>query len=68
GTRKVGDKEQAATVSCYKPSLGDLRYSVGLGLTWITPMGPLTFSLAKALKEEQHDQTQVFQFSLGTPF
>ncbi|MCL6271996.1 outer membrane protein assembly factor BamA [Sansalvadorimonas sp. 2012CJ34-2] len=55
-------------VSCYKPSFSDLRYSVGLGLTWITPMGPLTFSLAKALKEETHDESQVFQFSLGTPF
>ncbi|MTI14251.1 outer membrane protein assembly factor BamA [Sansalvadorimonas verongulae] len=53
---------------CTKPSLSDLRYSVGVGLTWITPMGPLTFSLARALKEEDLDETQVFQFSLGAPF
>ncbi|CAM3688984.1 outer membrane protein assembly factor BamA [Parendozoicomonas haliclonae] len=54
--------------SCYKPDLQELRYSVGVGLTWITPMGPLTFSLAKALKTGEDDETQVFQFSLGTPF
>ncbi|WP_281647923.1 outer membrane protein assembly factor BamA [Parendozoicomonas sp. Alg238-R29] len=54
--------------NCYKPSFTDMRYSVGVGLTWITPMGPLTFSLAKALKEEGEDESQVFQFSLGTPF
>ncbi len=65
---KVDSKGKRLTVNCYKPSFSELRYSVGVGLTWITPMGPLTFSLAKALKEEEHDESQVFQFSLGTPF
>ncbi|MET4694200.1 outer membrane protein assembly factor BamA [Endozoicomonas lisbonensis] len=55
-------------VDCYSPDLSQLRYSVGLGLTWITPLGPLTFSLAKALNAEGEDETQVFQFSLGAPF
>ncbi len=59
---------QPLTENCFKPDMDELRYSVGVGLTWITPLGPLTFSLAKALREEDQDETQVFQFSLGTPF
>ena len=54
--------------NCSKPDFAELRYSAGVGLTWITPMGPLTFSLAQALNEKSTDETQVFQFSLGTPF
>lgn len=53
---------------CSGPDLGELRYSAGVGLTWITPLGPLTFSLAQALNAKGEDETQVFQFSLGTPF
>ena len=56
------------TVNCFRPSIDNLRYSVGVGLTWITPIGPLTFSLAKALKVEEYDEPQIFQFSVGTPF
>ena len=59
---------QPTVTNCSKPDVQELRYSVGVGLTWITPLGPLTFSLAKALKTEAEDETQVFQFSLGTPF
>ena len=53
---------------CSKLSLSELRYSMGVGLTWITPLGPLTFSLAKALNKKERDEEQVFQFSLGVPF
>ncbi len=55
-------------VDCFRPDFKELRTSVGLGLTWITPLGPLTFSLAKALNAKGQDETQSFQFSLGTPF
>ena len=48
--------------------LGELRYSVGLGLSWLTPVGPLTFSVAKPISDEDGDDTQVFQFSLGQTF
>lgn len=58
----------SGVVDCYKPSLNELRYSTGVGLTWITPMGPLSFSWAKALNNKGRDETQSFQFSLGTPF
>lgn len=48
--------------------LGDLRYSVGVGLSWLTPVGPLTFSVADPLNDKSDDDTQVFQFSLGQSF
>ena len=65
-TSKDNGKDQVKM--CSKPDAGELRYSAGVGLTWITPLGPLTFSLAKALNNKDDDETQVFQFSLGAPF
>lgn len=48
--------------------LGDLRYSAGVGLSWLTPVGPLTFAVAEPLNDESGDDTQFFQFSLGQSF
>ncbi|WP_205596266.1 outer membrane protein assembly factor BamA [Modicisalibacter sp. 'Wilcox'] len=48
--------------------LDQLRYSAGLGLSWLTPVGPLTFSIAQPLNDKSGDDTQVFQFSLGQTF
>jgi len=53
---------------CSGLDFGDLRYSAGFGLTWITAMGPLTFSLAKPFHYGEFDDRKVFQFSLGTGF
>ncbi|WJW76582.1 outer membrane protein assembly factor BamA [Thiohalobacter sp. IOR34] len=47
---------------------GELRYSVGVGATWLSPLGALTFSLAKPLNEKEGDDTQIFQFTIGTNF
>lgn len=47
--------------------MGDLRYSTGLSLAWLTPVGPLTFSFAKTLNDKPGDETESFQFTLGTP-
>jgi outer membrane protein insertion porin family len=44
------------------------RYSVGLGLSWFSPVGPIKISVAKALNNKLEDRTQFFQFSLGTVF
>ncbi len=46
----------------------DLRYSVGFGVAWISPLGPLKFSLAFPLNEKEGDDTQRFQFQIGTGF
>lgn len=48
--------------------LSELRSAAGIGFSWITPVGPLTFSVAKPIKSEDEDETQVFQFTLGTAF
>jgi outer membrane protein insertion porin family len=45
-----------------------LRYSAGIGISWLSPMGPLSFSLAKALNEQNVDETEIFQVSLGQSF
>jgi outer membrane protein insertion porin family len=46
----------------------ELRLSSGLGFSWITPIGPLTFSYAKPLNAKVEDRTQEFQFTIGVPF
>ncbi len=48
--------------------LGDLRYSAGIGIAWISPIGPLKLSYAYPLKTEPFDRTQRFQFQIGTGF
>jgi len=45
----------------------ELRTSTGLGLSWITPVGPLSFSYAKPLNYTDDDEIQQFQFNLGVP-
>lgn len=45
-----------------------LRTSAGLGFTWLSPVGALTFALAQALNDEPEDETESFQFSVGTTF
>ena len=55
-------------IDCNTPSLGDMAISTGIGLTWITAMGPLGFALATPLKEPDGSETQFFQFTLGQSF
>lgn len=47
---------------------GQLRYSAGIGLSWISPLGPLQLSFAKPLNAKPGDNTQIFQFQIGTGF
>ncbi|MFL2500125.1 MAG: outer membrane protein assembly factor BamA [Porticoccaceae bacterium] len=54
--------------NCFKPDFGELRYSVGVGATWLSAMGPLTFSYAKPLNTSADDELEMFQFSLGNQF
>ncbi len=58
----------AEQVNCYGVDLSKLVVSTGFGLTWITGFGPLTFSIAKPLRDSEFDRTEFFQFSLGTGF
>ena len=45
-----------------------IRMSVGTGLLWDSPFGPINIDLAKALLKEDFDQTELFRFSFGTRF
>jgi outer membrane protein insertion porin family len=48
--------------------VGDLRYATGLGVAWISPIGPLKLSLAVPLRKQPGDLVQRFQFQVGTGF
>ena len=48
--------------------LQDLRASTGVGVSWISPVGPLRLALAKPLRREAGDRIQAFQFQIGTAF
>lgn len=47
---------------------GDLRYSAGIGALWISPFGPLNISLAFPINEGSNEQTEKFQFGMGSSF
>ncbi len=51
-----------------KMSLSELRYSTGLALSWISPMGPIRISMAAPLNHKTGDKTQRAQFTMGQTF
>ncbi|MFJ5295178.1 outer membrane protein assembly factor BamA [Pseudomonas sp. NPDC088368] len=56
-------------IECNGPDLSGLASSVGVGVTWVTALGPLSFALAMPIKKpDDNTETQVFQFSLGQTF
>lgn len=48
--------------------LNEVRASAGLGVSWVTPLAQLSFSLAKPITDFDDDEYQVFQFTLGAGF
>ena len=55
-------------INCYEPSIEDLRYSYGVGVTWITGFGPMSFALASPQNAGQYERTKEFQFTVGNVF
>ncbi len=51
-----------------KIQLSQLRSSYGVGISWISPMGPLRLSFARPIKEFAGDKIQKLQFNIGTSF
>jgi len=49
-------------------SLAELRASTGVGISWISPVGPLRLAFAKPLRKEPGDRIQALQFQIGTAF
>jgi outer membrane protein insertion porin family len=54
--------------NCNDFDAGELRYSVGVGVTYLSPFGPLTFYLAKPFSKDDRDQTKSFDFTIGAGF
>ena len=46
----------------------EIRSSTGIGIDWLTPVGPLNFTLATTLNKADKDKTETFRFNLGTSF
>jgi outer membrane protein insertion porin family len=46
----------------------NLRSSVGVGISWISPVGPLRLAFAKPLRKFDGDKIQTMQFQIGTSF
>jgi outer membrane protein insertion porin family len=78
----LGDNDTANDVPC-NPALynitggrrefflggsGKPRLSVGIGVNWTSPFGPLRLDLAKALLKQEGDDTKLFSFNVGTQF
>jgi outer membrane protein insertion porin family len=51
-----------------KIDLGELRYSTGLALQWLSPFGPLRLSIAQPINRKDGDHAQPLQFTFGTAF
>jgi len=47
---------------------GKIRSSIGVALDWLTPVGPLSFSLAQPLSKQSGDIAETFRFNIGTSF
>ncbi|EXB27961.1 outer membrane assembly complex, YaeT protein [Acinetobacter baumannii 1437282] len=52
----------------YNFDFGNMRYSVGVGFTWITMIGPLSLSYAYPLNDKPGDDTKSIQFEIGRTF
>ena len=46
----------------------EVRVSYGVAFVWLSPVGPLTFSIARPVNEEDGDRVQQFQFTIGSIF
>jgi outer membrane protein insertion porin family len=49
-------------------ALSDLRSSYGVGISWISPVGPLRLAFARPIKQLENDRIQTMQFQIGTSF
>jgi outer membrane protein insertion porin family len=47
---------------------GDIRMGAGVGLSWLSPLGPLAIDLAQPILKDNGDKTELFRLSFGTRF
>lgn len=58
----------STTTGCDGVDLSQMASSVGVGVTWYSPLGPLSVNLALSIRKPDDAETQVFQFSMGQTF
>ena len=46
----------------------EMRFSAGAGVTWYTPIGPISISYAVPFNDKEGDQTEKVQFQIGSTF
>jgi outer membrane protein insertion porin family len=64
----VWETHETALVAPTGFNASDIRYSTGVSVAWLSPVGALSLSLAYPLNEKEGDQTQAFQFTFGQTF
>jgi len=65
---RLGAFIDSAMVGDSKIKGDDLRYSAGLSVSWVSPLGPLKISIGVPLLKQPLDRSQVFQFTIGGVF
>jgi outer membrane protein insertion porin family len=46
----------------------EIRSSTGVAIDWLSPVGPMNFSLSLPITKAETDKTESFRFNLGTTF
>jgi outer membrane protein insertion porin family len=64
----INDPVDADSKDCKVDDTAALRASVGAGVIWQSPFGPLRFEAAYPLLKADYDETEWFRFSVGTRF
>jgi outer membrane protein insertion porin family len=59
---------ELTNINCSELDIAELRYSYGIGATWITQLGPMSVALSKPTNAGPMDETESFQFEIGTQF
>lgn len=63
----IGDTEKYADMSGINQA-SSIRVSIGAGVTWKSPMGPVAIDFGIPVKKENFDEKELFRFNFGTRF
>jgi outer membrane protein insertion porin family len=69
--RVFGEGGTLTGIDVNGPTLFDddaLRASLGVGVSWLSPLGPISVDLAQAVLKSDEDRTEIFRLSFGTRF
>ncbi len=56
------------SLNCFAPTFDELRGSTGIAVSWLTRMGPMSFSLGYPINDNEFDETEIFSFEIGQTF